>query len=211
MKTAIAIKSCHKHAERRQAQLDTWLKYADTDFFYLIGNPTPGNGGPVITDALACDVSDAFENIAPKILYACMYALSSNITNLFVCDDDTYAFYSRLMKSGFEKLDYVGHMRTDGIDYNQNIPYAQGSAYWLTARSMEHIVKRSDIMRGGIIDDGAVGQCLIDKVPFTHDCRYHPGPAPIAPDSRNNVITTHKCQPAMMRQVHEHLRHSLYS
>ena len=209
MKPAIAIKSCHKYAERRQAQLDTWLKYCDTDFFYLIGEPCDAP----LKDTLFCrELSDAFENIAPKVLTACFYALQENITNLFVCDDDTYAVYARLMKSGFEKLDYVGHMRTDDIDYNDGVPYAQGSAFWLSERSMNRIVEKKDfgtLLRNGVPDDLAIGKRLIDHVPFTHDWRYTPGPEPLQPSPQNVIITAHKCNPSMMRSIHDVCRNTL--
>jgi hypothetical protein len=198
-KVAVAIKSCHKHADRRAAQLATWLPELDADFFFLIGNPVP-----VGNDFLYCQTSDAFADIAPKVFLACKYALDENITNLCVCDDDTYIRPERLMQSYFWKGDYIGFMRTSGLDYNQGVPYAQGSAFWLSERSMEHIVQRPDIMVPGVIDDGAVGRCLIDKVRFTHDWRYEPGPYPErAPAPGNNVITTHKCLPAQMLAVHK--------
>lgn len=149
-----------------------------------------------------CPVSDDFKDIAPKVRIACRYALDTNVEHMLVCDDDTYARPERLIKSGFEKHDYVGFMRTSGLDYNRGVPYAQGSAFWLSARAMERIVT-STVMVPGIIDDGAVGQALVDKVPFVHDHRYWPGPnAEIVPDKNNNVITTHKCLPDVMRRMH---------
>ena len=199
MNTALAIKSCHKHADRRLAQLDTWLKGIDADFFFIIGNPTPGNGGPVINDSLACDVSDAFENIAPKVLYACEYALGANITNLFVCDDDTYVVYERLMKCGFENFDYLGFVRNYG-----DTPYMQGSSYWLSERSMDRIVKYKAHMRDGVPDDVAVGRCLYGEVPFTHEHRFAVGETyPETnrwPRRDNDIISCHKA--TQMRLIH---------
>jgi hypothetical protein len=59
-----------------------------------------------------------------------------------------------------------------------------------------------------IIDDGAVGQALHRKVPFTHDDRYQPGPVWIDPASDPDLITTHKCLPDVMRRLHEARRHT---
>ena len=192
------------------------------DYFYLVGNCPPGVA-PSVTPGdrsiLECDVSDEFPNIAPKVWCACRYALESNITNLFLCDDDTYVCWPRLKAAGcLRRLDYVGWVRPEPVridyqgagQYEQQLwskrprtPYIQGSAYWLSERAMEHVVKATDIMQPGVIDDGAVGLVLVDKVPFTHDWRYEPGPAPNRrPLKGNNVITTHKCLPAMMQQVH---------
>ncbi len=205
----IAIKSCHKYPERRAAQIATWLKGIDEDFFFLIGSPTPGEGGPVICDSMACAVSDSFQDIAPKVLAACRYALDENTPHLFVCDDDTYVCMQRLRASSFWRGDYIGFMRTDtNPSQNLGIPYAQGSAFWLSARSMEWICRNEHLMRPGIIDDGAVGQCLVDKVPFTHDYRYEPGPNPMnergwrTPMPNNNIISAHKCTPVQMVTAH---------
>lgn len=203
MNLLTAIKSCHKYAARRQAVADTWLPELQTDFFFLLGLPRL-----VVTDSLSCNVSDAFTDIAPKIQYACRYALEQNVDFMFVCDDDTYVRPDRLLKSGFEKHDYCGFLRTSGFDatYTQGqfVPYAQGSAYWLSARAME-IVASSKEMQPGVIDDGAVGRALINKVPFTHDHRYDPGPnvtLDCVPHSTNNLISCHKCPPETMRAVH---------
>ena len=201
----IAIKSCHKYPERRAAQMDTWLKGIDEDFFFLMGDPVPTGG----RDMLYCRCSDAFADIAPKILCACRYALEENTPYLFVCDDDTYVCMERLRRSNFWRGDYIGFMRTDtNPSQNLGIPYAQGSAFWLSARSMEWICRNEHLMRPGVIDDGAVGQCLVDKVPFTHDYRYEPGPNPMnergwrTPMPNNNIISAHKCSPVQMLMAH---------
>ncbi len=206
-KVAIAIKSCHRYPDRRQAQLATWLPDVEWDYFYLVGNCPPGVR-PSVTDddrrVLQCDVSDEFPNIAPKIWCAARYALESNITHLFVVDDDTYVCSSRLVQAFRPRLDYVGWVRPEGIPWNGiHLPYMQGSAYWLSERAMEHVVQATDVMRPGVIDDGAVGAALANKVPFTHDYRYECGPEPWRrPMKSNNVITTHKCLPARMHEVH---------
>jgi hypothetical protein len=102
------------------------------------------------------------------------------------------------------RRDYVGFVRTSGYDHAHfDVPYMQGSAYWLGERAMEHIVRAVEIMRPGVIDDGAVGTVLVDKVSYTHDRRYWPGPeVSVRPMKDNRIITTHKCLPAMMRAVH---------
>ena len=201
MHIALAIKSCHKYHARRAAQQETWLKDWEHDFYYLLGNPTPANGGPVLTDVLSCDVSDAFADIAPKVQYACKYALEQNTDFLVIADDDTYLRPERLLISGFEKHDYMGFMRTSGLAYNADIPYAQGSCYTLSARAMEFIAT-SPVMQPGIIDDGAVGQALFGKVPFTHQHLFQPGPDAVEITSRNSLISTHKALPDTMRRLH---------
>lgn len=204
MKTNVklAIKSCHRFPERRQAQRDTWLREFDEDFFFVVGGVALDE--PDILHARGC--SDEFANIAPKVLVAIRYALDENVTNLCIADDDTYIQPARLMNSGFEKFDYVGWVRTGGYSATTNTPYIQGSCFWLSERSMHFIVAQADKMCNNVIDDGAVGACLVDNVPFTHDWRYEPGPYPQLsriPQAENTVISCHKCGPKVMREVHE--------
>ena len=199
MQISVAIKSCHKHHARRQAQLDTWLPQLQADYFFIIGNPRL-----VMPDTLSCDVSDRFEDIAPKILCACLSMLDANVDFGFFCDDDTYVRPDRLLGSNFRQHDYVGFVRPYGDTSTGGLPYIQGSAYWLSARAMEHIARAGATMRPGIIDDGAVGMALDGKVALTHNRLYWPGPEPfIRPLLDNDIISTHKCLPPMMQQVHQ--------
>ncbi len=200
----IAIKSAHKFADRRQAQLDTWLKDYNGDFFFLVGKPCePARGmEKQYLDTLWCSVSDEFANIAPKVLLACQYALSENVTHLLVLDDDTYLRPERALASGFEQFDYVGFVRTP----HNGLPYMQGSCFWLSARSMQAVVKHADLMVNGVPDDIAVGRCLYaEKIPFVHEHRFAVSdPAPTSmPHAKNDVISCHKCLPDAMRHVHE--------
>jgi hypothetical protein len=199
MKTAIAIKSCHKYAERRETQLATWLKDVDTDFFFLLG------GEPHLyteKDLLFIrGASDAFANIAPKVLGAIEYALDEHITNLLVCDDDTYIHWPRMKASDFKKFDYLGFVR----NYNET-PYMQGSCFWLSERAMECIIKYKEQMRNGVPDDVAVGRCLYGEVPFTHEHRFQVGNPYLEPHQwarpENYVIACHKMNFMQMTACH---------
>ena len=203
-KVSVAIKSCHKHAARRAAQLATWLPQLDCDFFFILGAPRPATGAPEWTsEILATDAPDTFDSIAPKVECACRYALDSNVANLFLCDDDTYAAARRLLKSGYRKHDYIGFVRPYGDVANGNVPYIQGSAMWLSEAAMTRIVLSGE-MRSKIIDDGAIGRALYGKLAYTHDARYWPGPhREKVPAANNDIITTHKCDAKQMLAVHE--------
>jgi hypothetical protein len=207
MNLLVAIKSCQKYGARRQSQLDTWLPQLDwAEYRFLIGGPhVPGKEVP---DSLMCDCDDSFQNIAPKIVAACGYGLQSNVEAMLVCDDDTYARPDRLLKTYLAdirgKLDCVGFLRTSGVDYNNGIPYPQGSAYWLSKRAMEYVVCSRE-MKPGVIDDGAVGRALDGKVLLSHDRRYEVGPYvtfETAPHPKNETITAHKALPDVMYQLH---------
>ena len=204
MKPLIVIKSCERYADRREAVRQTWLTLLPSRFSYIF---VMGMSSVITTepDVLFLPVSDAFKNIAPKVAGACWWALQDYFSHIFVCDDDTYVQPARLEEAFPLRQDYVGHMRTSGLFYNRGVPYAQGSAYWLSSAAAE-IVAKSPVMKDGIIDDGAVGQALIESVNFVHDYRYEPGPLwnERYPQKDNSVITTHKCLPADMREMHRH-------
>ena len=204
MKTAIAIKSCHKHADRRKTQLDTWLKDVDTDFFFLIGTPT----AQPVEYALMCESSDIFEDIAPKIMLACEYALQENVTNLLIADDDSYIHWPRMKESDFANYSYLGFVRS-----HQAVPYMQGSCFWLDERSMEYIANPEPpywTAARGVPDDVAVGRVLYGKVPFTHEHRYQVGepyPEPHQwPTKQNNIIACHKMNFMAAHACHNSLR-----
>lgn len=203
MKPAIAIKSCHTYDNRRKVQLDTWLRNVDADFFFVLGN-TSACDMPSLTDALVCDVSDDYKDLAPKVFNACEYALTENVTNLLVCDDDTYIHWPRMLVSGFEELDYLGFVRNYGP-----VPYMQGSCFWLNERAMHAIVSSSSMLPG-VPDDVAVGRCLYGKVPFTHEHRYQVGgpyPEPEQwPSKTNNIIASHKMNFMMMHACYDSLK-----
>lgn len=181
----------------------TWLPELDVDWFWIVGKPASPvrNASTTPPNFLFVESSDAFENIAPKVCAACHYALDKNTDYLCVMDDDTYCRPERLLKSGFNRADYIGYVRTAGLN---GVPYIQGSCFWLSARSMEHIILSGE-MRNGIIDDGAVGRALVDKVLFSHDYRYEPGPYPnVRPLPGNSIISTHKCTTMqIMQAVHQ--------
>lgn len=201
LKVIVAIKSCHVHAARRYACKTTWLPALDwAESFFIVGR---GQSLPV-AGSLQCDVSDTFQNIAPKVRCACMYALEVGAHFMFVCDDDTYVVPARLRAAVPVGQDYVGHLRVGHLGYNGEVPYAQGSGYWVSAHAMELIVASPEI-KEGVIDDGAVGRALINKVAFVHDRRYVPGPVCSDVLSVPGWITAHKCLPTQMQMVHENL------
>jgi hypothetical protein len=202
-KVHIAIKSCHKYAERRAAQLDTWLGDCEVEYFFLVGESAQPRRPSFDCGRIHCPSSDDFANIAPKVWYACRQALQARVTNLFVCDDDSYVVPARLLSTDFAKHDYIGFVRSHCTP-----PYMQGSSFWLSERAMHFIVAQPEKMGIGIPDDVAVGRCLYGNVPFVHEHRFavaDPYPQQDKwPAQRNDIISCHKCLPDVMHKVHEH-------
>ncbi len=177
----------------------TWLPHLQMDWLFLIGRPSL----PVVLNSLTVNVPDDFENIGPKIHYACDYAYMRGVDYLFVCDDDTYVHPGRLMGAVPYGQDYTGWYRPNGHPMLGMVPYIQGSAYWLSRRAMEYVITSRSMLRTGP-DDCLLGATLWDKVQFTHDGRYEPGPThERMPSVFNDVITTHKCLPGAMAMVHD--------
>ena len=115
VKYAVAIKSCHRYADRAAAQRETWIQDLEADYFHLVGICPPGTRpAPADPHTLACDVSDAFADIAPKVWCACRYALEASLQSLFICDDDTYVVPARLAQAATRR-DYVGFVRTQRL------------------------------------------------------------------------------------------------
>lgn len=201
MKPLVIIKSCHRHYLRRCAIRDTWLPGLTWDRMFALG-VKPANVGSVVGEAncLRFDVSDDFKDIAPKLAAALDWGLINGFGPFFICDDDTYVVPARLESLPSEGgFDYLGWYRADG-GTPYPLPYIQGAGYFLS-RLAARVVLVSKEMIDGVPDDVAVGRaCYRDnRVNWTHDVRFHPGPVPeLAPER----ITTHKCLPDDMRRIH---------
>ena len=196
----VVIKSCQKYADRRQAQLDTWLPDLKAPYFFVVGDihPTPH----MLDNVFHFPVSDAFPNIAPKLRCGLSLALDYGADSIFVCDDDTYVRPERLVPPDG---DYVGWFRHDG-GYGYPLPYIQGCAYWLSQRAAIMAVQ-SGQMVDGVPDDVAVGRALYGKVPFIHDPSYEVGPKPERiPLPDNWVVSAHKALPDAMRDIDKQWR-----
>lgn len=197
----VVIKSCHKYAERRAAQRASWLQSLKWDRLYVVGD------GPAIKEEnlVQFKVPDGWGNMAPKVAKGCEWGAAHDYDFIFICDDDTYAVPARLEAAIPEGQDYVGWYRSDGGTL-YNWPYLQGSGYWLSKRAAA-ILAQSPIMGPGIPDDVAAGKVLFftGGMQISHDNRYYPGPigALGRPLAGNEYITTHKCLPANMKEIHE--------
>jgi hypothetical protein len=202
MDALVVIKSCYKYADRRQAQRDTWLPDLKgwADYVFIVGH----DAEIVESDVLFLPCDDGFRNIAPKVQLACRYALSQMYRYVFICDDDTYVRPERLRLTNFRLHDYLGYLRVPPLSYNEEIPYAQGSAYWLSSRAAGFVAD-SPFMKPNVIDDGAVGQALYENVDFVHENNFEPGPEwqRHYPRKDNHLVSTHKCLPDDMRKMHK--------
>lgn len=205
MNPLILIKSCNRYADRRQAQRDTWIPLLPWDHRFVVGAYSDERDIKKEEDVLVTGSSDSFDSIAPKLCTA-LSEEKNKFRFVLVCDDDTYIHVPRLVAMARKEnfyTNYLGWFREDGGALYP-LPYIQGSCYWLSPVAVKYVVE-SGAMVGGIPDDVAVGRALHGKVKFDHDPRFYPGPDcwQQYPSTENELISTHKCNPRRMLEMHE--------
>src|SRR5271157_4401796 len=140
MKCLIAIISCESYRVNgnNQALRDTWLpsvseeKGLDYKIFM-------GQGSKIEKeDEIYLDVPDDYEHISYKGREIHKYALDNGYDFLYKCYPDTYLCPSRLMQSGFQDYDYVGHFACKlktGQQYCTG-----GTGYWLSKKAYSRLI-----------------------------------------------------------------------
>jgi len=197
MKILIAILSCHKYGNLRQAQSETFLKDCPVDYRYFIGGE-PGTE----QDVTYLPVPDDYDNLTLKTQAMCRWALDHDYTHLFKCDDDTYVHVERLLSSGFEQHKYSG--------YTLGRTWAQGGAgYWLDRECMELVADSRYKPPQHPAEDVMVGDTLkVVHIYPVHDERYRTGYGAAncqVPTPNNDVITAHKLNAFGIRDIHSNL------
>lgn len=148
MKILIAIASCQSWEDNgnNQAVRDTWLKDVpgctvgghsertiDCSFFQGAGS-TPRD------DLIIVDAPDDYLGITRKTHAIHTYAYQK-YDFVFQCWPDTYVSVPRLLLSGFEKRDYLGHIYTGGGDISPYGFLVGGDGWWSSRRANEVIMK----------------------------------------------------------------------
>jgi hypothetical protein len=205
MKIAIAIMSCVKNAERREAVRRTWVKDIPfgIDYFFFVGHVG-------VSDAISLPCGDAYEDCAFKQIE--MIKFVKDYDYVFFCDDDTYVVIDRLMLCGFEAHDYMG---CPCMLYEECVAAHGGAGFWMSKKAM---VAALDV---GLdhpkfiktqFSDQAVGRLLrIAGIKLKADMRFHLGKyvgnrgvCVLVPNRFNRYITTHFISPAKADQVYAH-------
>jgi len=197
VKPLLAILTCHAFKEQQDACRDTWLKTwgKEIDYRFFIGDPKKR----AKKDEVYLPVPDNYESLPLKLFYTMKWTLERDYTNLFKADDDTYVHIPRLLASGYQYHDYCGSAR-------QLFYAAGGCGYWLSRRAMKILVAEPEQeWKNRKLEDSSVGYYLVmnQKAPLFDDQRYvHSNLHWRFPTPGNDMITTHKCDPAYMREVH---------
>jgi hypothetical protein len=196
MKVLIAILSCKRDQVFHQQARETWLKDCPVDYKFFLGCPV------IASDEVRVQAPDTYRLNADKMKRVVEYALEKEYDFLFKCDIDTYVCVPRLLKSEFEKHDFIG--------FNGNYG---GSGYWLSRKAMSILVDCPTVRPGDrcrLLDDGWVGYSLSQHgiFPF-QDKRYH-SLTKEGPTSENDLITSHwysdhNCNPERVIKSKERL------
>jgi len=183
LKVLIGLKSCWRDTENgfNQAVRDTWaqdVKGADVRFFVGSLPVSPK------WDEVGLECPDDYNGLPWKTKAICQWAWDQDYTHVFLCDSDTFLMPARLLDSGFENFDYVGHFNgARGIPnaiYGSLYSWASGgSGYWLSRQAMK-IVADSDPIPLSI--------CPISKIPC-EDLLIRPLMGPLI--ANNTIIVSH--------------------
>lgn len=213
----VAIKSCWKHKERREACRRTWLLDIDGsnwDYHFYLGQHEwrrPDLQFPYASrisnlygepDIKILPVADDFKHISPKVQAAAAYAYARpGFTHMVVCDDDTYLRPERVdtLAAG---ADEVG---ADVICYCRDNPrYPQGSLY-IVNRTAMYALATDKLMRNSGPDDVNAGEVLTRAgAKYGHTLKINPGPDwRDQPLTTNNMVSTHKCDALNMVIAHQ--------
>ena len=181
MKVLLAIMSC-RGAEANgdnQAIRDTWMRdvvpHQNVDFRFFVGDglskypardigfPT-GEGITAGPDTVALAVPDDYVSLILKSQAMRQWAFERYYDFVFKADADTYVDVDQLMRSGFEKWDYFGHVHTapgtpkgDGTRHIYGF-LGGGEGYWTSRKACEEIIRAS--VHEGPMEDLWVGHVL---------------------------------------------------
>lgn len=198
----IAIVSCQKYRERREASRRTWLRAVTPETYaFFLGGETAPVGEPCEPDCVYLGCGDSYQDLTFKVRAIARWALERGFSHLFKVDDDTWIDPWKLLRaSGFESHDYVGWTR--GRRYCHG-----GAGYWLSRRAMELIATDPEPAPDPA-EDVYIGKLLQARgVVMEQDRRYLAG-RPAAwmaiepPKPSNAVITLHGLNPGEMLEFH---------
>ena len=174
MKLLVAIKSCRADLSRGHHDVirNTWGRnLGDVDLRFFVGQ------GETISDLKAdeevVNVLDGYDSLPFKTQAILRWTLTRNYDYVYLADTDTYIIVYKLMKCGFENVDYMGrnawplgisrpYVARDrhGKDWpiEECWPWMSGGyGYFLSRRAAEFVVKATpniwaeDMFVGGVL------------------------------------------------------------
>lgn len=196
LRPLIAIVSCQRYRERRDAVRQTWLRALNPEAYaFFLGEETAPVLEPCETDCVYLGCGDGYQELNLKVRALVGWALERGFTHLFKVDDDTYIDPWKLLASGFEKHDYCGWTR--GRRYCHG-----GAGYWLSRRAMEIIAADPEPLADSA-EELYVGTLLQARgVVMVQDKRYLPHRELPGPTRSTDIISMHKLSPGELLEFH---------
>lgn len=160
----IAVVNCRGRQNWAQAVRDSWLPMmlaegVDVEFFV-------GRGDTPVEGVVELDCDDSYQGLPDKVREIFRWALAKGYDYVLKCDDDVVLLPKRLLASGFDQHDFVGHEHAKGSP----VPY--GFNYWVSRRAME-IVVNEPLPAGSNNDEAWVTHTLRrETIYLHHDGRY---------------------------------------
>jgi hypothetical protein len=166
VRTLIAVVSCAAHAEYRKAIRETWLPLVpkdNADVLFFMGRGSTA----VCSDEIVLDCDDSYLGLPEKVRAIVQYALKGGWDYVFKCDNDVVLLPSKLLASGYETADFVGHKNSSKEDPVP--PY--GFLYGLSKRSMQ-IIAEAELPRDNWDEGWVRTKLYAHGIMLRHDPRY---------------------------------------
>lgn len=141
MKVLIAIVSCNDpryYPEKTNVQRETWVQDIEgADYRFFFGRTNRKS----FLDEVILGCPDDYQSLNLKTRAILEWAAERGYDAVFKCDDDSYVFPKRLLRSGIQKYDYAGCYIPAGEIGSISYPaFAGGGGYWLSARAIRLIL-----------------------------------------------------------------------
>jgi GT2 family glycosyltransferase len=205
MKILIAVLTCSRYLDRRNAVRDSWMSWVrklndNLDVKFFSGtDPCPADD--MIGDIVHLSCPDDYEHLPYKTFELCKYALANRYDNLIKVDDDTFLMPMPDYLAELTSVPCMASMRIDP-PHNDRIKYPQGGCYSLDKRAMLAVVKQPLLFRQTGLEDALVGKALFSMgVPQIHSERIKTDHRLGFPSLDNDIISTHACSPDALREI----------
>jgi len=179
-KLAICLKSCHRDLDAgfHSAIRETWgqdAKASGVDVFFFLGRDAMQQETRqlrrYVSGEVVLDCPDDYDSLPFKTRRICQWVMNKMFTHVFLCDTDTYVNVKNLLKTGFEKYDYLGKFlvgEPGGAPFNYTDEYGSrfdqfrgwasgGFGYFLSRKAVDIV---ADTRPAVWAEDAYVGQSL---------------------------------------------------
>jgi hypothetical protein len=210
---------CLDQQKRVNTIRDTWVKdipphdpailqEVEVDYKFFYGSKIRPDGKPnqrtyaavelrrPLADEVYLDCGDGYTSNSHKMKAICRWALKNGYDYVLRCDDDTFIYPEKILKTNFTRADYVGSGEGD---------FHPGGCLFLSRRAME-IIANAPIT--SYIDDWWMGQVLGKAgIPATHEpAMYNPGGQSYLVNPKTipvkDFVSFHSCKPDVMRELY---------